>query len=175
MIVELPNLASQYSRNEARWRSLVTDPALRDDPNRFETDRFGNLIMSPPPGLPHSAKQGMITYQLRHLLGDFVLGEIGVSTSDDVRVADAGWMSPGREALNRGKILAEHAPEICVEIMSPANSPEEMKLKRALYFDAGAEECWICTIDGNMEFYMAADPDTPAARSRRCPVFPQVI
>jgi hypothetical protein len=43
-----------------------------------------------------------------------------------------------------------------------------MEEKRALYFEAGAREVWLCGRDGKMEFYT---PDMAAA-SRLCPLFP---
>ena len=50
-------------------------------------------------------------------------------------------------------LVLERAPEICVEVLSPTNSLAEMNEKRALYFEAGAHEVWICGLDGKMEFY----------------------
>jgi Uma2 family endonuclease len=44
-------------------------------------------------------------------------------------------------------------PEICVEILSPSNSVEEMVEKCALYFEAGAKEVWLCGMDGEITFY----------------------
>jgi Uma2 family endonuclease len=73
---------------------------------------------------------------------------------------------PGLKAQN--PVALERAPEICVEVLSPSNSKPEMEEKRALYFEAGAQEVWICGLDGKMEFYTA---DLSAA-SRLCPMFP---
>jgi Uma2 family endonuclease len=65
-------------------------------------------------------------------------------------------------------LVLERAPEVCVEVLSPSNSEPEMNEKRALYFEAGAHEVWICRRDGKMEFYT---PDL-AGSSRLCPLFP---
>jgi Uma2 family endonuclease len=35
------------------------------------------------------------------------------------------------------------APEICVEVVSPANSVKELREKTDAYLAAGAEEVWI--------------------------------
>jgi hypothetical protein len=32
-----------------RWRELAADPYLADLPFKIETDRFGRILMSPPP------------------------------------------------------------------------------------------------------------------------------
>jgi Uma2 family endonuclease len=45
------------------------------------------------------------------------------------------------------------AAEICIEILSPSNTQSEMDNKKALYFTAGASEFWMCTQDGELQFY----------------------
>ena len=91
-------------------------------------------------------------------------------TLEGVKVIDVVWMSAGyfRELEAKEPLVLERAPEICVEVLSPSNSKPEMEEKRALYFGAGAQEFWICGLDGKMEFYTA---DLSAA-SRLCPMFP---
>jgi hypothetical protein len=65
------------------------------------------------------------------------------------------------------------APEICIEVISPGNSEEEIREKMALYFDAGAQEVWVCAIFGAMKSY---EPGGVALdRSRLCPKFPREI
>lgn len=66
------------------------------------------------------------------------------------------------------------APEICVEILSPRNRREEMRQKMALYYQAGAEEVWLCDEDGRMEFFVKSSP-IPVLQSRFCLTFPQRI
>jgi Uma2 family endonuclease len=57
------------------------------------------------------------------------------------------------------------APEICVEVLSPANSDAEIQEKTALYFDAGAREVWLCDLGGHMKF-SARDQSTPLEDSK---------
>jgi Uma2 family endonuclease len=85
-------------------------------------------------------------------------------------VIDVAWIGPEYAARleSQNPVALERAPEICVEVLSPSNSKPEMEEKRALYFEAGAQEIWICGLDGKMEFYTA---DLSAA-SRLCPMFP---
>ena len=45
------------------------------------------------------------------------------------------------------------APEICVEVMSPTNTEEEMQEKRRLYREIGAEEVWVVGEKGRIRFY----------------------
>ncbi|HSA71392.1 MAG TPA: Uma2 family endonuclease, partial [Burkholderiales bacterium] len=36
-----------------------------------------------------------------------------------------------------------HAPELCIEVVSPSNSRQEMREKIEAYLATGAEEVWI--------------------------------
>jgi Uma2 family endonuclease len=153
----------------ARWHELLDDPELARWPGRIETDRFGRIIMSPPPGLPHGSRQSTICQLLAARLPDGqVITECPLVTLDGVKGIDVAWLKGGRTELAEGKLVLERAPEICVEVLSPSNSEAEMEEKRLLYFAAGAQEVWLCGRDGKMEFY------TPvlAATSRICPLFP---
>jgi hypothetical protein len=80
-------------------------------------------------------------------------------------------MSPPPDLGNRTCFV--HCPEICVEVISPANTEEEIREKMALYFDAGAREVWICGMFGKMNFFGANS--SPIERSALCPEFPQEI
>jgi Uma2 family endonuclease len=164
-------LVSEPAAVIARWQELVDDPELAKLPYRIETDRFGRTIMSPPPGFRHVSNVAKITSLLKELLPEGrAFSETPVLTSDGIKVPDATWVSAvyAQELETRDPLVLERAPEICVEVLSPSNSKPEMEEKRALYFEAGAHEVWICRRDGKMEFYT---PDLSAA-SRLCPAFP---
>ena len=153
----------------ARWQELVDDPELARWPGKIETDRFGRIIMSPPPGLPHSFNQSKILQLLAQLLPNGqALTECPLITLDGIKGIDVAWLKGDRTEIADGKLVLERAPEICVEVLSPSNTVEEMKEKRALYFEARALEVWLCGRDGKMEFYT---PDLATA-SRLCPLFP---
>ncbi len=95
--------------------------------------------------------------------------ECPVQTSAGVRVPDVAWTSPER----RQPVIYTLAPEICVEVLSPYNDQEEMDEKRALYFEAGAREVWLCAEDGRMTFY-GPDGLLPGG-SQFCPAFPALV
>jgi Uma2 family endonuclease len=68
--------------------------------------------------------------------------------------------------------LSAIAPEICIEVMSSANSDEEMAEKRVLYFANGAEEVWVCDQNGHFTFFLnPAD----SGRSLLAPNFPESL
>jgi len=175
LVVELPEQKSQLAFNRARWEEVCADPDLARHRGMVETNRFGQVIMSPPPKKNHGQRQMAIGQSLGELLPDgYVTSESPISTSDGVKGADVTWASDEREAQNPESIY-EVAPEICVEVLSPSNSEQEIAEKRALYFDAGAEEVWICGTDAKMRFFAKAHPSIALANSLICPAFPDEI
>jgi Uma2 family endonuclease len=99
--------------------------------------------------------------------------ECAISTADGVKATDVAWLRQQRSEIDEEPVLFTRAPEICVEIFSPSNTPAEIDEKRALYFDAGATEVWICNLDGSITFFL--DPDDDASTSALCPAFPDRI
>ena len=135
------------------WAELCEDPLLRDLPYKVETNRYGKIMMSPAKGW-HSDRAGMVHKLLLHLIeGGHVMPEIPIQTSDGIKVPDVGWFSLERLAPIRREAAYSVAPEICVELLSKSATSEEMREKMALYFEAGANECWLCSDDCDMRFF----------------------
>jgi Uma2 family endonuclease len=173
--VDMMEIEDQTAFNLAVWEKVLENAELAALPYRIETDRNGQLIMSPPPASDHGEDQARIVALLARLLpGGIVIAECPISTSDGVKLADVAWISRERRGPQRRSVCLTRAPEICVEVISPRNTRREMREKRALYFDAGAEEVWFCRRDGQLEFFLAAAPETPAV-SRLCPDFPRQV
>ena len=166
---------SQTEQNLVRWQEVASDPLLASLAYRIETDRFGRVIMSPPPLFDHSRRVAEIIRRLHELLPDgLAMSETPVSTSDGVKVTDAAWISGdyAQELQGTSQPALIKAPEICIEVVSPSNSPQEMAEKRALYFEAGAVEVWICELDGQMKFYCRGELTDNSAL---CQWFPNQI
>ena len=166
------SFAEQHAFNRQVWGRIVDDPQWEDTLEKIETDRDGNLIMSPPPAPPHRLRQDRINHLLKHLLpegGSFVEG--AVSTTEGTKVADVVWYRPElAQAFETSlEILPEFAPDVCVEVRSKRDSLGKMLEKASLYFRAGAREVWLCDRDGTMSFYA---PEGPLERSKICPNFP---
>ena len=128
--------------------------------------------MGPPLAPTHGSFQSEIAYLLRTFMPrGRVLTECPISTADGVKAADVAWASPEcmRELGNR--VCFPRAPEICVEVLSPGNTEAEMSEKKALYFDAGAKEVWLCGKSGELKFFrLKAVKPMPA--SQLCAEFP---
>lgn len=158
------------------WSEVCRDRELADLPYKIELDKKGKIIMSPATR-KHSRLQGRILRLLNQLMtGGEAMPECAVDTTEGTKVPDVAWVSDARwDSMNPDAPSCSIAPEICVEILSPTNTAEEMvgsvgkPGKRELYFQAGALEFWVCDESGTLSFY------TPAGKqqaSHLCPGFP---
>lgn len=174
LTIQLPASLHHKEFNLKRWAEIQKDSSLARLPHRIETDRYGHILMSPPPAPSHGSRQLEIGHQLKTLLPHGrALTECPLSTSDGVKAIDVAWLKPGRDPEIQ-QICLTQSPEICVEVFSPSNSDAELDEKKALYFEAGAAEVWFCDLHGNMIFW-SAGTDNPVESSLLCPQFPQKI
>lgn len=155
------------------WEAVCADPHLRDLPFKIELNRYNQIVMSPANTF-HSRYQTKIAHLLQRLLkGGESIVELAVMTGDNVKVPDVVWASKQALKTHAGeKINWSSPPEVCVEVVSPSNTSAEIEEKRALYLESGAQEVWVCDLDGKMSFFSAAGE---LKRSTLCPKFPLKI
>lgn len=155
-----------------RWESLCDDSRFHGLPYKIETDENGRIVMSPTKNyLGFFASR--INRLLEHLMSGGTTGnEIGIITSKGVKVPDSVWASEVRFSTIFSESASSIAPEICVEILSDANTPKEFTEKSELYFRAGAQEVWTCDAQGTLRFFA---PKGELRRSAVCPKFPKSI
>jgi Uma2 family endonuclease len=131
-----------------QWADVLADPTLRDLPYKIELNEYGKIVMTPASNR-HGSMQVEIALRLsRDGGGGKVITECSVQTRLGVKVADVAWCSPEFMARHGLETPYTEAPEICVEIVSPSNSDEEMAEKRRLYFERGAKEVWVVPEEG---------------------------
>jgi Uma2 family endonuclease len=156
------------------WEEVCAIPWLKDLPAKIETNRHNKILMSPA-STWHGSYETDITLLLnQYLPGGRIITECPIETTDGTRVADVAWMSLTRFKPHRRSISLPISPEICVEVLSPSNSKTEMLEKMQLYYEAGAQEVWLCDEWGRMEFY-AKGQLQPLPHSLMCPSFPACI
>ncbi len=155
------------------WQEVCENPLLKDLPFKVELNHWGQIVMSPAKSA-HSVLQWHIQRTIYDLIGKQgeVIPECPIQTSDNVKVADVAWISPQRYAQVKDEIAYSQAPELCIEVISASNTEQEMLIKRGLYLEAGAEEVWLCSPQGEIRFY---DASGPIDCSRLIPAFPSQV
>ena len=154
------------------WQEVIAHPSLQDLPFKIELNERGQIIMTPVK-VRHSAFHGKIGQLLcMFLSGGMILPECAIATRKGTKVADVAWVSAELFQQIQFETEASIAPEICVEVISESNTAEEMKEKKEIYFESGAQEVWICTNNGTMSFF---NPTAELKRSTLAPNFPNQI
>jgi Uma2 family endonuclease len=147
----------------ARWAELLNDVTLRRLPYKVELNQYGNIEMSPA-STRHGRLQAFLAVELtRQIPGGEVLTECAVITHIGVRVPDVAWASEAFRATWGDASPLPQAPEICIEVVSPSNSDDELVLKIGAYLQAGAKEVWVVRESGAIEVHAT---DGVLARSK---------
>lgn len=154
------------------WASICENPLLANLPYKIQTDKWGNIVMSPA-----SNRHGIYQAKIVSLLSRFmetglVIAECSVETREGTKVADVAWASTQFIQINKDMTPFIEAPEICVEILSPSNTAAEMDEKKELYFARGCKEFWLCDAEGKMKFYKNTGE---LEHSFICGGFPQIV
>jgi Uma2 family endonuclease len=154
------------------WIEACQDRSLQNLPYKVELNRQGKIILSPT-RYKHGFYQTRIASALQTLLPQGRAAvESAIDTPGGTFVADVTWAALERFRINEEQFSCSIAPEICVEIWSMSNTPEELEMKRPLYFHKGALEFWHCDEKGLMTFFSHAGP---LEKSSLCPDFPSQI
>lgn len=133
-----------------RWQALAADP---ESPDYFELDQFGELILSPKPTTGHQRVASQIAWTLRTQLGGEGVTEVSVVTDRGVRVPDVVWMPGDRWAACKGQSPLEVVPDVCVEVLSPSNTRQEIEMKVGAYLRGGAREVFVVGLKGEIEIF----------------------
>jgi len=116
-----------------------------------ETKRYelieGELIMVPSPNIYHQRISGRIEFLLRDFVEKNKLGEVfyapcDVHLGDNVVQPDILFISKEHSYV----IIKEEvkgAPDLVIEILSPATAKRDRTIKRALYARYGVSEYWL--------------------------------
>ena len=136
-----------------RWAEVMNDPALHDLPYKIELNNYGKIEMSPASNR-HGRLQILIGAELLRQLPDgIVINEAAILTDLGVRVPDVAWGSAAFRQTHGESTPYSAAPEICIEIVSPSNSDEEMRQKIKAYLAAGAQEVWLVSEEGAIRYF----------------------
>jgi Uma2 family endonuclease len=136
-----------------KWQELMNNPFFQDVPYKVELNKFGQILMSPA-----SNRHGILQNKVAGVIENdkksgVIVIECSILTSEGVRVAGVAWLSDKFFAEFGETTPFPKAPEICVEVKSPANSKAEMDEKIRLYLEKGALEVWIVDEYAKVSFY----------------------
>jgi len=128
-------------------------------PEKFVEIIEGELVVMTPAGQFHNR----IGYRFQRLFDTYCEDRLNLNFGGDnegfVLKRDPDLLlSPDASLFRRRdhepNPWMEFAPEICVEILSPSNSPSEIAYKRSRYFEFGADQVWIVDPDEkSIDFY----------------------
>ncbi len=136
-----------------QWSEVIASPYLQDLPFKIELNRYGKIEMAPASNKHNYTQFELATFLKRKLKKGKTFSECSIVTTEGVKVADVVWCS--KEFIKQHGFDTPYAiaPEICIEVVSPSNSKEEMYNKAKLYLAAGAKEAWIYWENGQVEFF----------------------
>jgi len=157
--VPAPTIAEQDQQE--RWAEIRSDPVLRELPYKVETNRRGQLILSPHSASYSDTQGDLIALLHEHADRGRVRPEFPIVTAKGTKVADVVWCTAARrDEMEETGDPPTLAPEVCIEVMSESNDWDEMYEKRSLYREAGAEEVWIVTEEKSIRFFTDEERDT---------------
>lgn len=135
------------------WQQVIENPFLQNLPFKIELNKWGKVLMSPA-----SNNHGRWQFEVGALIKEkkqsgVVITECSIQTPEGVKVADVAWLSDEFVKKHGFETPYDIAPEICVEIISPSNSKDEMNEKINLYLNQGAKEVWLCNQKGEISYY----------------------
>ena len=149
-------------------KTLMTAEQLLEmaDSRRLELVR-GELVELAPIGEEHWDIVGQLTHWIRAFVNERKLGragpELGCILSrnpDVVRAPDVAFISKTRLQPRRGKGFFAGAPDLAVEIISPADKAGEVQEKIHEYLASGTRLVWL--VDPQSETVTAYYPSRDA-------------
>ena len=132
---------------------MIADPVLQDLPYKIELNAWGKIEMTPASNRDALLQARLASELARQLPAGEVFIECSVLTQLGIRVPAVAWASSGFLDLYGEVTPFPRAPELCVEIVSPSNSEDEIEAKIAAYLDAGAQEVWTVSEEGTIRHF----------------------
>lgn len=120
-----------------------------DSPN-YELQN-GKIVYTPSPIFKHQETQNLLsTYLTMHVLQN-KLGKV-VTAPMDTKFNENNVFQPDILFVQQDRLaiinkIVDGAPDLVVEILSPANDAKEMSYKKYIYETSGVKEYWIINIE----------------------------
>ena len=134
-----------------KTKLTVEDYLATSDDERWEL-LDGELIMPPAPGTRHQRIQVNLGVRLVQFLESMGFGKVYFAPTDVV-LSDTDVVQPDLLFVSTGRLdivtpaNIQGAPDLVVEILSPATSERDRGYKRDLYARHGVKEYWMLGTD----------------------------
>jgi len=144
-------MTARQSHEEVQMLSIEEFERLpEDDRYRDELVR-GRLVREPRPGWEHGRVQVEVAATLRAHVREHGLGVVLVETGFVLEPGKATVRGPDVSYVTRNRVPAggvprgfpNFAPDLAVEVVSPANSARALREKVDSYLSAGVRQVWI--------------------------------
>jgi len=165
----MPTRATQAQEHQARWNEVIADPALKDLPYKVETSTRGQIALSPRTNRHSDLQTAVFQLLQQHVPDGHISVEYALATPRGVKAPDVVCMSAERrDEMRATGDPSTLAPELCVAVTSETNTEEEMRAKRDLYAEIGAEEVWVVNQEGEIQVF-GADENERSNIAPECP------
>jgi Uma2 family endonuclease len=138
--------------------------------------RHGELIVVAPPKHDHYRVQQRLRRFLEQSAGD--AGEVGTEMGfrplpdREYWYADVAFLSRQRWDETPGRGNVQGAPELVVEVLSPSNTAAEIRDKKKLCLESGAQEFWVVDIElREVEVFMRDGRSMTYGSGQEIPLF----
>jgi Uma2 family endonuclease len=128
-------------------------PFEEDSPVLYELSEFGEWIVTPRPTHEHQQVAAEVGFQLTAQLGPRAATAVSAFTDRGIRAPDVVWMPAARWLEVKGQNPLPFAPDVCVEVLSPSNTRQEIQMKVSAYLRGGAREAIVVGLRGEVEFF----------------------
>lgn len=109
--------------------------------------------MTPRPSHEHQEVSAEIVVQLVRQLGPRAVTQVAVCTDRGIRVPDVAWMPAARCLEAKGQNPLARCPDVCVEVLSPRNTREEILMKVNACLRDRAREAIVVGLKGEIELF----------------------
>ena len=153
IVKQAPETRLSPAELRSRWQQMLEDPRLADIPGKLELNEKGAIELTPA-SRRHGFLLAFIAGEIRKIRPEGAkFTECPIETGRGIRAPDVAWASPEFVRHHGMPAAMPCAPELCIEVLSPSNTPIEMQEKTAAYLAAGAVEVWLVAEDGAIEMF----------------------
>lgn len=121
----------------------------------------GKVVRMPSPGIRHGEVQGNVLFAIKSFLKQHRIGRVvtesGMLVANGVRGPDVSYYSAERLPLDQEVIAYHDQPaDLCVEVLSPSDTRQELLLKANEYLRNGVRMVWL--IDPDTQTVLVVTP-----------------